>query len=120
MLREAEEVCETEKESRDQKHMLEDYKISLYPHCNQGHKKLGTTLELLQSKTSNDLSDKGLKSFLNLEKKPILRVTHCLNNIQCKKGCLSSRIGSTEDTTPSRCKFGGHYIARRRLEGGHH
>ena len=33
MLREVEEVCETEKESRDLKHMLEDYKTLLYPDC---------------------------------------------------------------------------------------
>ena len=44
MLREAEEVCETEKESRDLKCMLEDYRTMLYPDCKQGHKKLGTTL----------------------------------------------------------------------------
>ena len=44
MLCEAEEVCETEKESRDLKHMLEDYRTLLYPDCKQGHKKLGTTL----------------------------------------------------------------------------
>ena len=33
MLREVEEVCETKKESRDLKRMLEDYKILLYPNC---------------------------------------------------------------------------------------
>ena len=48
MLREAQEVCETENESRDQKRMLEDYITLLYPDCKQSHKKLGTTLELLQ------------------------------------------------------------------------
>ena len=46
--REAEEVCEIEKELRDLKRMLEDYRILLYPDCKQGHKNLGTTLELLQ------------------------------------------------------------------------
>ena len=45
MLREAEEVCETEKESRDLNRMLEDYRTLLYPDCKQGQKKLGTTLE---------------------------------------------------------------------------
>jgi len=44
MLREAEEVCETENESRDLKRMLEDYITLLYPDCKQDHKKLGTTL----------------------------------------------------------------------------
>ena len=46
MLRKAEEGCETEKELRDLKRMLEDYRILLYPDCKQGHKWLGTTLEL--------------------------------------------------------------------------
>jgi hypothetical protein len=31
MLRKAEEVCENKKESRNLKHMLEDYRILLYP-----------------------------------------------------------------------------------------
>jgi hypothetical protein len=61
MLREAEEVCETVKESKDLKCMLEDYRILLYPDCKQGYKKLGTTLELLQWKASNGLSDKGFE-----------------------------------------------------------
>ena len=47
MLCKAEKVCETQKESRVLKRKLEDYRI-LYPNCKQGHKKLGTTLELLQ------------------------------------------------------------------------
>ena len=68
MLREAEEVCETEKELRDLKRMLEDYRILLYPDCKQGHKKLGTTLELLQWKTSNGLSDNGFEELLKLIK----------------------------------------------------
>ena len=38
MLCEAEEVCETEKELRDLKHMLEDYITLLYPDCKQGQK----------------------------------------------------------------------------------
>ena len=58
MLHEAEEVCKTKKESRDLKRMFEDYRTLLYPDCKQGHKKLGTTLELLQWKASNGLSDK--------------------------------------------------------------
>ena len=44
MLRETEEGCETEKESRDLKHMLEDYRTLLYSNCKQDQKKLGTTL----------------------------------------------------------------------------
>ena len=48
LLRETEEVCETEKESRDLKRMLDDYRTLLYPYCKQGQNKLGTTLKLLQ------------------------------------------------------------------------
>ena len=68
MLRKAEEVCKTEKESRDLKHILEDYRILLYPDCKQGQKKLGTTLELLQWKASNSLSNKGFEELLKLIK----------------------------------------------------
>jgi len=38
MLREAEEVCETEKKLRDLKCMLEDYRTLLYPDCKQSQK----------------------------------------------------------------------------------
>jgi hypothetical protein len=78
MLCEVEEVYDTEKESRDLKLMLEDYRIFLYPYCKQGYKKLGTILELLQWKASNGLSDKGFEELLKL-----LRVTHCLK--QCTR-----------------------------------
>ena len=77
MLCEAEEVCETEKESGDLKHMLEDYRTLLYPDCKQDQKKLGTTLELLQWKASNGLSDKGFEELLKLIKTYSLRVTPC-------------------------------------------
>ena len=75
MLREAEEVCETEKESRDLKHMLEDYRTLLYPYCKQGQKKLGTTLELLQWKASNGLSDKLWQNHLNYPGSSALAIT---------------------------------------------
>ena len=41
MPHEVEEVCKTEKELRDLKRMLEDYRTLLYPDCKQGQKKLG-------------------------------------------------------------------------------
>ena len=68
MLRKAEEVYETEKESRDLKCMLEDYRTLLYQDCKQGQKKLGTILELLQWKASNGSSDKGFEELLKLIK----------------------------------------------------
>ena len=68
MLHEAEEVCETEKKLRDLKRVLEDYRTLLYLDCKQGKKKLGITLELLQWKASNSLSDKGFEELLKLIK----------------------------------------------------
>ena len=62
MLREVEEVYKIEKESRDLKRMLEDYRTLLYPDCKQGQKKLGTTVELLQWKASNGCLTSDLRS----------------------------------------------------------
>lgn len=47
MLRNAKEDCESEKEVQKLERMLADHKTSLYPGCEQGHRKLGTALELL-------------------------------------------------------------------------
>jgi len=99
MLREAEEGYETEKESRDLKRMLEDYRTLLYPDCKQDQKKLGTTLELLQWKASNGLSDKGFEELLKLIKN-LLPEGNTLpeTTYEAKKSCLSFRIRGTEDT----------------------
>ncbi len=48
MLRDVKDGCESEKEVQKLDRMLADHKTSLYPGCEQGHKKLGTTLEFLQ------------------------------------------------------------------------
>ena len=59
--------AQTEAESALEKlkleHMLEDHKKKLYPTCEDGNTKLGTTLELLQWKAENGLSDKGFWEF---------------------------------------------------------
>ena len=39
--------------------MLEDHKKGLYPNCEDDNRKLGTTLELLQWKADNCVSEKG-------------------------------------------------------------
>jgi hypothetical protein len=41
----------------------------LYSNCEEGQKKLGTTLELLQWKTKNGVSDKGFGELLTIQKK---------------------------------------------------
>jgi hypothetical protein len=49
--------------------MLEDHKKLLYPTCDVVQKKLGTTLELLQWKAKNGVSDKEFGELLKIQKK---------------------------------------------------
>ena len=49
--------------------MLEDHKKKLYPTCEDGNTKLGTTLELLQWKADTGFSDKGFEKLLKIMKK---------------------------------------------------
>ena len=62
-IRDAQREYESEKEKIKFERMLEDHKKLLYPTCDAGHKKLGTTLELLQWKAKNGVSDKGFGSY---------------------------------------------------------
>ena len=56
------ENAKHEKEKEKLEHMLEDHKKLLYPNCEDGQKKLGTTLELLQWKAENGVLTRDLKS----------------------------------------------------------
>ena len=56
--------CKSKKEKLKLQHMLEDHQKLLYPNCEDGKKKLGTTLELLQWKAENGVSDKGFGKLL--------------------------------------------------------
>jgi hypothetical protein len=49
--------------------VLEDHKKLLYPTAEEGQKKLGTTLQLLQWKAKNGVSDKGFGQLLAIQKK---------------------------------------------------
>nr|AAM92285.1 putative transposon protein [Oryza sativa Japonica Group] len=64
----AKEDCESEKGAHKLDKMLEDHRTSLYPGCEQGHKKLDTTLEFLQWKAKNRVSDKAFGNLLKLVK----------------------------------------------------
>ena len=64
----AQRECESEKEKLKFDRMLEDHKKRLYPNCEDGNTKLGTTLELLQWKAENGLSDKGFEKLLKIMK----------------------------------------------------
>ena len=56
--------AETAKEKEKLERMLEDHKKLLYPNCEDGNKKLGSTLELLQWKAENGVHDKGFDKLL--------------------------------------------------------
>ncbi|XP_066349638.1 uncharacterized protein [Miscanthus floridulus] len=68
-IRDAQQEWESEKEKVKLERMLEDHRKLLYPTAEEGQKKLGTTLELLQWKAKNGVSDKAFGNLLNLIKK---------------------------------------------------
>ena len=68
--------CESETERLKFQKLLEDHRKLLYPDCENGLKKLGTTLELLQWKAT--YVHKGFGELLKLVKKCFLRTTNCL------------------------------------------
>ena len=61
-IADAKRNCASDLERKKLQRMLEDHKKLLYPNCEADKKKLGTTLELLQWKAENDVSDKGFES----------------------------------------------------------
>ena len=68
VLREAKEDCEKVKESKKFERMLEDHKKPLYLDYKEGHKKLGSILEMLQWKARNRISDTGFDELLLIVK----------------------------------------------------
>jgi hypothetical protein len=61
--------CESEKEKEKLERKLDDHKKNLYPNCEDGQKKLGSTLELWQWKVETGLSNKGFEKLLKIVKK---------------------------------------------------
>jgi hypothetical protein len=51
--------------------MLVDHKKLVYPNCEEGQKKLGTVLELLQWKTKNGVFNKGFGELLKNHKEDV-------------------------------------------------
>jgi hypothetical protein len=62
----AQRECKTNKEREKLDRMLEDHKKSLYPNCQNGLRKLGSTLELLKWKAEEGLSDSGFEKLLKM------------------------------------------------------
>jgi hypothetical protein len=73
VIHDAQRDCESDKEKAKFDHMLEDHKKLLYPSAKDGQKKLGTTLELLQWKARNGISNKAFGQLLMINKKMLLR-----------------------------------------------
>ena len=78
--------------------MLEDHKKLLYPDCKQGLKKLGTTLEMLQWKAANGVTDKGFEELLGIVKNMLPEgnelpsTTYEANKVFCPLGLEVQKI----------------------------
>jgi hypothetical protein len=78
--------------------MLEDHNKLLYPNCEDGQKKLGSILELMEWKTENGLSDKGFEQLLKMMKKILPRdnelpaSTYEANKVVCPLGLEVHKI----------------------------
>jgi hypothetical protein len=68
VLKDAQRDCENDNEKAKLHRMIEDHRKLLYPDCKQGHKKLGTTLEMLQWKAKYGVSDKAFEGMLKIVK----------------------------------------------------
>ena len=99
VLREQKEDCEKVKEAKKFDRMLEDHKKSSYPNCKEGHKKLGSTLEMLQWKAKHGVSDKGFDELMMIIKDMLPEENELPESTyKAKKGRLSSGFGGSKDT----------------------
>jgi len=71
VIADAKEECESARERENLDQMLQDNKKLLFPNVEDGSTRLGTTLELLQWKAKNGVSDKAFGEFLDLWKKKL-------------------------------------------------
>ena len=91
-------LAETTLEKLKLERMLEDHKTKLYPTCEDGNTNLGTTLELLQWKTANGLSDKGFGNLLKIMKQKLPKdnelpdSTYEAKNVLCPLGLDVQKI----------------------------
>ena len=78
--------------------MLEDHKKLLYPNYKQGLKKLGTTLEILQWKAANGVTDKEFEELLGIVKNMLSEgnklpsTTYEAKNVVCPLGLEVQKI----------------------------
>jgi hypothetical protein len=78
--------------------MIEDHRKLLYPNCKQGHKKLGTTLEMLQWKAKYGVSDKAFEGMVIIvkdklpENNELLSTTYEAKQTMCPLGLEVQKI----------------------------
>ena len=98
MIRDEKNESENERDKKKLQRMLEDHRTSLYLDCKEGLKKLRTTLELLQWKAGNGVSDKGFNELLELIKKmlpdgnTLPKTTYEAKEIVCPLGLEVQKI----------------------------
>jgi hypothetical protein len=98
VIRDAQRDCESEKEKAKFDQMLQDHKKLLYPSAEDGQKKLGTTLEFLQWKAENGISDKAFGKLLKIQKKMLPKpnelptTTYEVKKIVCPLGLQIEKI----------------------------
>ena len=68
VISDAKDQCYTKREKLKLEAMLHDHRKLLYPNCEDGSTKLGTTLELLKWKAEFGLCDKGFENLLKILK----------------------------------------------------
>jgi hypothetical protein len=66
VLKDAQKDCENDNEKTKLHHTIEDHRKLLYPDRKQGHKKFGTTLEMLRWKAKYGVSDKAFEGILKI------------------------------------------------------
>jgi hypothetical protein len=69
----AQREAESANEKLKLERLLEDHKKKLYSTCEDGNTKLGTTLELLQWKAKNVVTDSGFEKLLKIMKRQLPR-----------------------------------------------
>jgi hypothetical protein len=78
--------CDIEKERLQFAQMLQDHNKLLYPTCEDGQKKLGSTLELLKWKVETGVTDSSFEKLLVLMKKMLPRKNELsANTYEAKK-----------------------------------
>jgi transposase len=71
VLKDAQRDCENDNEKAKLRCMIEDHRKLLYTDCKQGHKKLGTTIEMLQWKAKYGVFDKAFEGMLKIVKEKL-------------------------------------------------